>query len=192
MTMVTARRFGPLLLGGVTSMSLFGCLTNGFAVPPAAHVHPQQKLQQLTTTTTKPSFVALSVIPTSTGYDNFCIESVDDDGQTVIDPETARRFRRTVYTHDDWKKHRSQDRFMSYLGSLFSSGVYQNQKQEVFLCTAIAALICFWNALVGGYTDLAGAQHDALIGGGALAKVGLPLTPFTLAGSFLGLLLSKY
>ena len=123
----------------------------------------------------------------STGFDNFCLDTANGK---AITPETARQLRRTVYTHDDWKKHRQQDRFFIYLGSFLHSGVYQNQKTEVFLITRFAALICFWNALAGGYTDFSGVQHDAVIPG--LVPLGLPLTPFTLSGSSLGLLLSKY
>ena len=125
--------------------------------------------------------------PVSTGFDNFCLDTVDGKS---INPESARQLRRTVYTHDDWKKHRQQDRFFIYIGSFLRSGVYQNQKTEVLLITMFAAVICGWNALVGGYTDFSGVQHGAVIPG--LVPVGLPLTPFTLSGSSLGLLLSKY
>ena len=174
--MVTSRVDAVSLLLGVVSLSFLG-LANGFVTP----AHHGQIIAKAT---------SLAAAPTSTGFDNFCIETLD--GEAVPDAEAARKFRRTVYTHDDWKKHRQQDRFLIYLGSLFSSGVYQNQKQEVFLCTLIAAVVCGWNALVGGYTDFAGVQHSAVIGGGALQQIGLPLTPFTLAGSSLGLLLSKF
>jgi hypothetical protein len=36
--------------------------------------------------------------------------------------ESSRKFRRTVYTHDDWARHRSPDRFLRNLVSITSSG----------------------------------------------------------------------
>ena len=125
-------------------------------------------------------------VDAGTGWDNFCIENRDD--AKYIAPEEARKFRRTVYTHDDWKKHRQQDRFFIYLGSLFDSGIYQNSKREVFVCTAIAAALCAYNAVVGGYTDFAGVEHAPLIAG---QKIGIPMTAYTITSSSLGLLLSK-
>jgi len=157
------------------SLILAACLplsTSAF-VAPARHV-------ALKTTTV--------LNDVSTGFDNFCVEN---DSNEAVDAESARKYRRTVYTHGDWVKHRQQDRFLIYMGSLFSSGVYQNQKQEVLLATSLAALVCVWNALVHGYTDFSGVAHGAVIGGGALQEIGLPLSPFTLSGSSLGLLLSK-
>jgi len=104
--------------------------------------------------------------------------------------EESRKFRRTVYSHDDWRKHRSSDRFIYYLASLFASGVYKSLAREVSATVGIAAFVCLYNALVGGYTDLAGVQHEAVINNALLA--GLPLAPFTLSSPSLGLLLGKY
>jgi hypothetical protein len=39
--------------------------------------------------------------------------------------EESRQYRRTVYSHDDWRKHRSPDRFFYYIGTIFSSGIYK-------------------------------------------------------------------
>lgn len=39
--------------------------------------------------------------------------------------ETSRQFRRTVYTHDDWVKHRSPNRFVKNIFSLVNSGIYK-------------------------------------------------------------------
>jgi hypothetical protein len=39
--------------------------------------------------------------------------------------ETSRQFRRTVYTHDDWVKHRSPNRFVKNLFTIVSSGIYK-------------------------------------------------------------------
>ena len=139
------------------------------------------------TAKTLTSTTALGPANKGTGWDNFCIENLDDKS---ISPEEARRYRRTVYSHDDWVKHRQQDRFFIYLGSLFDSGVFQNSKREVYFCTTIATLVCFYNALAGGYTDLMGGQHGPVIPG--LQVLGIPMTAFTITSASLGLLLSKY
>lgn len=120
----------------------------------------------------------------ATGFDNFCVES---DENRAVTPEDARRFRRTVYTHDDWKKHRQQDRFTTYVGSTFKSGIWANAKNEIMIATAIATFVVFYNALRGGYTDFAGVSHAAPFPG---QTIGLPMSTFTLTGSSLGLLLT--
>ena len=127
-----------------------------------------------------------STPPTSTGWDSFERLSGLTD---MPSGEEQRKFRRTVYTHDDWKKHRNQNRFIVYLAAIFKSGVYKNLQGEVFLTTGVAAVVCFWNALFGGYTDLLGHQHAALIASDFLPKLGLPMNAFTLTSPSLGLLL---
>jgi hypothetical protein len=129
------------------------------------------------------------VLKDATGWDNFCVEDEDNRSALRSSPEIARRFRRTVYTHDDWKKHRQQDRFTIYLGSMFKSGIFENSKNEVLSTTAFAMFLCLYNALAGGYTDLVGVAHPPILPG--VLVVGLPMNVFTLTGSSLGLLLSK-
>ena len=105
--------------------------------------------------------------------------------------ERSRRYRRTVYTHDQWVKHRSPDRFKSNLSTLFQSGIYKNVGSEVFLTVSVAVSVCVWNALVGGYQDFAGVMHDPVIQEAWAQKVGLPMEAFTLLSSSLGLLLGE-
>ena len=105
--------------------------------------------------------------------------------------EGSRKFRRTVYSHDDWKKHRSPDRFSYYISAFLNSGIYKNIQHEITAVTAIAALLCIYNAVFGGYTDFAGVDHPALLSSPYLVRAGLPMATFTLANSFLGLLLGK-
>jgi hypothetical protein len=97
-----------------------------------------------------------------------------------------------VYSHDDWKKHRSADRFYYYLGAIFSSGVYKNLGREVTATTAVAAFVCLWNALTGEYQDLDSVKHAGVLAEYLLPVLGLPLAPFTLASPSLGLLLGKF
>jgi ion channel-forming bestrophin family protein len=106
--------------------------------------------------------------------------------------EESRKYRRTVYSHDDWRKHRSQDRFLYYISSLFSSGIYKNLGREVTATTAVAAFVCLYNAIVGGYTDFEGIKHAALVSSSLLPLLGLPLAPFTLSTPALGLLLGTF
>jgi len=103
--------------------------------------------------------------------------------------EESRKYRRTVYTHDDWRKHRRSDRFIYYLSSLTSSGIYKSMAREVSATTAVATFVCLYNALVGGYTDFEGVQHGALVADNLLPLLGLPMAPFTLSSPSLGLLL---
>jgi len=71
--------------------------------------------------------------------------------------EQSRKYRRTVYTSDDWVKHRDPDRFFRNLKSIFESGIIVQLVNEVAAVTAVAMLADVWNcALVDGYMDLAG------------------------------------
>jgi ion channel-forming bestrophin family protein len=106
--------------------------------------------------------------------------------------EQSRQYRRTVYSHDDWRKHRSPDRFFYYMRSVVNSGVYKNLAREVSTTTAIATIVVVYNALVGGYTDLMGVQHAALVESMWTPLLTLPLAPFTLSSPSLGLLLGMF
>jgi putative membrane protein len=106
--------------------------------------------------------------------------------------EESRQYRRTVFTHDEWVKFRSPDRFIRNLVSIPSSGVYKNLGKEVMATTLVATFVCVWNNVFGGYTDFQGVKHGALIATQASSLIGLPLTPFTLSSPSLGLLLGKW
>jgi Bestrophin, RFP-TM, chloride channel len=103
--------------------------------------------------------------------------------------EESRQYRRTVFSHDDWRRFRSTDRFPINLISMTKSGIYKNLAREVTLGTLIAAFIVVWNALAGGYVDLQGIQHEAVISN--LMLLGLPQAPFVLVSPALSLLLGK-
>jgi hypothetical protein len=53
----------------------------------------------------------------------------------------------------------------------------------------VATLIFFWNMLTGGYDDFNQIHHDPIINSYYLTTIKLPMAPFTLASSSLGLLL---
>ena len=111
---------------------------------------------------------------------------------TELFGEGSRKYRRTVYTHDQWVKHRSSDRFVNNLRTLPNSGIYKQVSKEVFLTTSIAISVCVWNALVGGFEDFGGIMHGSVITESWAVKVGLPMTPFTILNSSLGLLLGEF
>ena len=57
----------------------------------------------------------------TTGFDSF--QRMRRPIKDISYGEDSRKYRRTVYSHDDWKLHRSQDRFVYYLAAIFKSGV---------------------------------------------------------------------
>ena len=137
---------------------------------------------------TTSSHMARSMSQTTTGWDSFR----DMKQMTNVPPgEEQRVYRRTVYTHDDWKKHRSQDRFFYYLLAIFKSGVYKNLGREVWTATLLATFVVVYNAVVSGYQDFEGTKQAAIISSQYLPPLTLPLTAFTLTSPSLGLLLGE-
>lgn len=106
--------------------------------------------------------------------------------------EESRKYRRTIFTHDDWVKFRSPDRFWRNLEAVTSSGIYKNVGKEILATTGVAAFVILYNGLVGGFQDWSGNTLDPLLQASFLPVIGLPLAPFTLSSPSLGLLLSKY
>lgn len=104
--------------------------------------------------------------------------------------EVSRAYRRTVYTHDDWVKHRSPNRFFRNLSSIPSSGVYKNLAKEVIATTAVATFVVFWNCIFGDYQDFSSVSHKGPLHDSLIPILTLPLAPFTLASPSLGLLLT--
>jgi putative membrane protein len=89
--------------------------------------------------------------------------------------ESSRKYRRTVFTHEDWIKHRSSDRLFTNLSSIFQSGIVRQLFEEISLVAAIATAVVIWNGKLApeyGLPDLC-----------------LPKAPFTLSSPALGLLL---
>lgn len=103
--------------------------------------------------------------------------------------EESRKFRRTVYTHDDWVRHRSSDRFVRNVVSILTSGIYKNIAKEVWFVTITAAVLILWNAITGDFQDLASVSHPGFLKNTLIPVLTLPLTPFTLCSGSLGLLL---
>jgi hypothetical protein len=105
--------------------------------------------------------------------------------------EESRKYRRTVYTHDDWVKHRAPDRYVRNTFSIIASGIYKNIAAEILAITGIAAFVVVWNSLCGTYTDFSGVQHPGIFYDSVIPMLTLPMAPFSLLNTSLGLLLGK-
>jgi hypothetical protein len=106
--------------------------------------------------------------------------------------EESRGYRRTVFTHEDWVKHRSSNRFFRRLVTFTDSGIYKSLFKEVAATTSIAAFVVFWNMLFGEYQDLQSVTHNGPFHDSVIPILALPLAPFTLSSPALGLLLGMY
>lgn len=89
--------------------------------------------------------------------------SGQDDGNTQVKVkkltygEESRVYRRTVYTSDDWVRHRDPDRFFRNLISLLDSGIVVQLFKEVSAVMLIAFFAVLWNAVaVDGFDDFDG------------------------------------
>ena len=95
--------------------------------------------------------------------------------------ETSRKYRRTVFRHQDWVTHRSSSsRIVANLQSLLFSGVVRQLKPQVTAVSAVSALALAWNYL---------ATADLPVDHLELHVLALPTLPFTLSSPALGLLL---
>ena len=99
--------------------------------------------------------------------------------------EQSRKYRRTVFKHDDWVNHRSSSsRVLDNLQSLFFSGVVRQLRPQVTAVSAVAVFVLMWNiGLVGSI------ESNKDIIAFDLPIIALPILPFTLSSPALGLLL---
>ena len=95
--------------------------------------------------------------------------------------ESSRKYRRTVYTHDDWIKHRSPDRTFTNIKSVFFSGIVRQLSKEILLMSIVATFCVVWNEVVITNADVFSLS--------SLPHLSLPLLPFQLSAPSLGLLL---
>ena len=94
--------------------------------------------------------------------------------------EASRKYRRTVFRHNDWVEHRSSSsRTFRNLQSMFFSGVVRQLRPQVSVVTSIAVLVLVWNWIVTNTSF-----HPGLV-------LSLPSLPFTLSSPALGLLVSR-
>eukprot|EP00554_Chaetoceros_debilis_P002044 CAMPEP_0194082458 /NCGR_PEP_ID=MMETSP0149-20130528/7965_1 /TAXON_ID=122233 /ORGANISM="Chaetoceros debilis, Strain MM31A-1" /LENGTH=906 /DNA_ID=CAMNT_0038764617 /DNA_START=32 /DNA_END=2752 /DNA_ORIENTATION=- len=129
---------------------------------------------------------ASSISPSSTTYPTY-LESINVPD--LNGAELARPSRRTVYSHEDWKRHRSPERFYRNLSTITDSAVASNVAKEVLTTTSFATFLVFWNIIFGQYEDLEYISHTGPLKD-VLPTLSLPLSVFTLASPSLGLLLA--
>lgn len=104
--------------------------------------------------------------------------------------EESRRYRRTVYRHEDWLRHRSETRLLRNLKGTFTSGVVRSLLTEVVAVALVALLACLYNGVLFGYADLSNVPHPGLFGAVPdVFRMQLPIGVFTLSSPALGLLL---
>jgi len=103
--------------------------------------------------------------------------------------EESRKFRRTVYGHEDWVKHRSSTRLFRNLATTLDSGVVRALGTEVATVTLIALAVTLGNMVVGGYDDLSYVHQPALLANSPFKQISMPALPFTLTMPALALLL---
>jgi putative membrane protein len=104
--------------------------------------------------------------------------------------EESRRYRRTVYRHEDWLSHRSETRLLRNLQGTFSSGVVRSLLSEVLAVTFIALVVILWNCALFGYADLDNDMQPGFFGDAPpFLRASLPVSLFTLSSPALGLLL---
>jgi len=82
---------------------------------------------------------------------------VDRSGSAYA--EESRKFRRTIYMHDEWTKHRSSERFVINMRTISKSGVVQALGPELSKITATAVFCVVTNTLLTGYQDFNGVTH---------------------------------
>jgi putative membrane protein len=97
--------------------------------------------------------------------------------------ETSRKYRRTVFRHEDWVEHRSSSsRILNNLQSMFFSGVVRQLRPQVTVVASVAVFVLSWNWIATNDASLPLGNID-------LHVLSIPTLPFTLSSPALGLLL---
>lgn len=91
--------------------------------------------------------------------------------------EESRKYRRTIFTYDDWVRHRNSERVRTNLRGMLFSGVVRQLRPEVALVSGVATTVLIWNGLVVPNAPV------------ALPLLSMPALPFMLSSPALGLLL---
>ena len=92
--------------------------------------------QNTHTVASSSSALALSS-PTLSGQDPQ--NPLDSATKDIPYGEKSRQYRRTVYSHEDWVKHRNPNRFIKNIATIVNSGIYK-VRTAVFMLT-----FCFQN-----------------------------------------------
>jgi hypothetical protein len=107
--------------------------------------------------------------------------------------EESRQYRRTVYMHDEWVKHRSSERFLKNLRTINQSGVSSALGMELGFITATAVFCVLANMMFHGYQDFSGALQPSPLAGvpvlNTIKSLSLPAFTFSIGMPALSLLL---
>ena len=87
--------------------------------------------QNTHTVASSSSALALSS-PTLSGQDPQ--NPLDSATKDIPYGEKSRQYRRTVYSHEDWVKHRNPNRFIKNIATIVNSGIYK-VRTAVFMFT---------------------------------------------------------
>jgi len=101
--------------------------------------------------------------------------------KTNLYKELSRQTRLDVFDYLQWEKYRSSDAFFSHLGSFFGSRMIRSIWKECAFSLVIATLLCLYNSVILPFAARRGLFHGCMFH--------LPMLPWTIASSFLSLLL---
>jgi uncharacterized protein YceK len=108
-----------------------GCASVDAFVTPTSTAATTLSVTTTTTTTAAPSVTTSTELYAANG-------PPDTATKDIPYGEISRQYRRTVYTHDDWVKHRSPNRFIKNLFTIFNSGVYKVRTVYVYVYVYVA------------------------------------------------------
>ena len=102
--------------------------------------------------------------------------------------EQSRQYRRTVYSHGDWIRHRNPTnpagRIFTNIRGMFFSGIIRQMRSDIAMVTLVATFVVLWNDYIVPWSE--SDTHATLTN---LPDLDLPLSAFTLSSPALGLLL---
>lgn len=157
-----------------------------------AQLRPNDKLQQDYSKDEKSyAYIPGSIFVASLDEDDYADYGVMPNMKYDV-AEAKRKTRRIEFNHKDWVAHRSSDRFIENMLTMFKSGIAQNLKEELSVVTAAAAFVVLMNCLTGEYEGLDGAMYEGplRVVRDQIGPISLPAMPFSIAMSPLSLILA--
>ena len=114
---------------------------------------------------------------------------VDEESENCDYSERHRKDRRTVFMHEDWVRHRSSERFLRNMRSIFESSISISLQKELTFVTMAAVFVTVFNMVFVTYLDFDGARHVGPLIGLPHQTMALPALPFSISLPALSLLL---
>jgi predicted membrane chloride channel (bestrophin family) len=129
--------------------------------------------------------------------DDACVDEIADLPGGAFNPllsyaEQSREYRRTVYMHPEWVKHRSANRFIRNIRTIGESGVGQSLGKELSFITATAIFVVLINMILYQYQGFGGEVHPGILSlfSKNLGAIALPAFPFSILMPALSLLIT--